>query len=231
MSVVVGWLDEFMWGTLVITQIFVVGLIMAVTWGLLGAAAKLSNFRVARWLATAYTTVFRAVPELLVLLIIYFGSAVTLTSIAQWIDPEVQFVDIPPFWAGSFAVSLIVGAYATETFRGAFQGVDPGQIEAARSLGLSVRQTFFYVRLPQMWRLALPGFGNHMLSMIKDTALVSVIGLEEILYTAEIATSVTIQPFTMYMVAAVIYLAFTTVIMYGVRGLEIIANRHLVRVR
>ena len=227
MYVVVGWLDEFLWGALVVLQIFMVGLTMTVILGLLGAAAKLSNIPVLRILATAYTTVFRAVPELLVLLIIYFGSAITLTAIAKLINPEIKFVDIPPFWAGSFAISLIIGAYATETFRGAFQGVDPGQIKAARSLGMSATHTFFYVHLPQMWRLALPGFGNHMLAMMKDTALISVIGVEEILYTAEIATSVTMQPFTMYMVVAIIYLIFTTVIMAIVRMLERNANRHL----
>ncbi len=227
MMVVVGWLDEFLWGSLVVLQVFIAAMVMAVVWGLLGAAAKLSNNRVAQRIATVFTTVFRGTPEILVLLIIYFGSAITLTSIAQLFDPEVKFVDIPPLWAGSFAVSLIIGAYATETFRGAFQGVDPGTVEAARSLGISSTETFFYVRLPQMWRLALPGFGNHMLSLVKDTALISVIGLEEILYTADIATSVTQQPFTFYMVAALIYLGFTTVIMHGVHMMERRSNRHL----
>ena len=227
MYVVVGWLDEFLWGALVVLQIFMVGMTMAVIWGLLGAAAKLSKIPVFSVLASVYTTVFRAVPELLVLLIFYFGSAITLTAIAKLINPDIQFVDIPPFWAGSFAISLIIGAYAAETFRGAFQGVDPGQIKAARSLGMSATHTFSYVRLPQMWRLALHGFGNHMLSMMKDTALISVIGVEEILYTAEIATSITMQPFTMYMVVAIIYLVFTTVIMAIIQVLEKTANRHL----
>lgn len=227
MMVVVGWLDEFLWGSFVILQIFFMSTIMAVIWGLLGAAAKLSNNRVAKAVATGFTTVFRGTPELLVLLIVYFGTAAPLTMIAQFFDPEVKFVDLPPLFAAAFAVSLIIGAYATETFRGAFQGVDPGTVEAARSLGISAPKTFIYVRLPQMWRLALPGFGNHMLSLIKDTALVSVIGVEEILFTADIATSVTQEPFTFYMVAALIYLCFTTVIMYGVQLMELRANRHL----
>ncbi len=227
MMVVVGWLDEFLWGSFVILQIFVMSTIMAVIWGLLGAAAKLSSNRVAKAVATGFTTVFRGTPELLVLLIVYFGSAAPLTMIAQFFDPEVKFVDLPPLFAAAFAVSLIIGAYATETFRGAFQGVDPGTVEAARSLGISAPKTFIYVRLPQMWRLALPGFGNHMLSLVKDTALVSVIGVEEILFTADIATSVTQEPFTFYMVAALIYLCFTTVIMYGVQHMELRANRHL----
>ena len=225
--IVVGWLDEFLWGSFVILQIFFMSTIMAVAWGLLGAAAKLSNNRVAKAAATGFTTIFRGTPELLVILIIYFGSAAPLTMVAQFFDPEVKFVDLPPLFAAAFAVSLIIGAYATETFRGAFQGVDPGTVEAARSLGISAPKTFFYVRLPQMWRLALPGFGNHMLSLVKDTALVSVIGIEEILFTADIATSVTQEPFTFYMVGALIYLCFTTVIMYGVQLMELRANRHL----
>lgn len=227
MSDLIGWWDEYLWGALVIVEIFIVALVMAVAWGLLGASAKLSKNRIANAIAQGYTVVFRGTPELLVLLIVYFGSAVTLTSIVQWADPEVRFVDIPPFWAGSFAVSLIIGAYATETFRGAFLGVDKGYIEAARALGLSNLQTFFYVRVPEMWRLALPSFGNHMLSLMKDTALISVIGVEEILFTAEMATSVTSKPFTMFMTVAVIYLCMTTIITLSVAGLEKYANRHL----
>ena len=227
MADVVGWLDEYFWGAVVILQIFAVALVMCITWGLIGAAAKLSKNRVAIAIATTYTTVLRGTPELLVLLIIYFGSAVTLTTVAQLINPEIKFLDIPPFWAGSFAISLIVGAYATETFRGAFLGVDVGQLEAARALGISPVQTFFYVRLPQMWRLALPGFGNHMNSLVKDTALISVIGLEEIMFTAEMATTTTNKPFTMYLVVAIIYLVFTTGIIAAVWALERYANRHL----
>ena len=171
--------------------------------------------------------VFRGTPELLVILIIYFGSAITLTTVTQAFDPDIQFIDIPPFWAGALAIALVVGAYMTETFRGAFLGVDYGQIEAARALGISNFKTFIYVRMPQMWRLALPNFGNHMLSLMKDTALISVIGLEEIVFVAEIATTVTVKPFTMYAVVAVIYLAITTVLTVTVAGMEKYANRHL----
>jgi len=136
-------------------------------------------------------------------------------------------VEFPPFWAGSFAIALIIGSYATETFRGAFLGVDPGQIEAARALGLSNLQTFIYVRIPAMWRLALPPFGNHMLSLVKDTALVAIIGLEETLFVAEQAIAYTAKPFTMYIVVGAIYLGFSTIITLTVMGLERYANRHL----
>lgn len=231
MAIVLEWSDAFFWGALVVLRVFVVALILTVVWGLIGAAAKLSTSRLARGIANAYTTVLRGTPELLVLLIVFFGSAITLTSIAKMADPSVKFVQIPPFWAGSLAISLIVGAYATETFRGAFLGVDRGQVEAARALGLTTAQTFFYVRLPQMWRLALPAFGNHMNSLIKDTALLSVIGVEEVMYAADRATTMTNKPFTMYLVVAVIYLAFVSVIIKAVAMLEVYANRHLERAR
>ena len=227
MQLVLAWADSFFAGALVILRVFAIALVLTILWGLLGATAKLSGNGLARRVAGIYTTIFRGTPELLIVLIFYFGSAVTLTWIATRLDPSTKFVDIPPLWAGAFAISLIVGAYATETFRGALQGVDRGQVEAARALGLSPLRIFLHVRLPQMWRLALPGLGNHMNSIIKDTALLSVIGVEEITYTAEMATTLTGQPFTMYLVVALIYLAFTSLVVVSVAQLERRANRHL----
>ncbi|MCA8966725.1 MAG: ABC transporter permease subunit [Planctomycetes bacterium] len=227
MAALSGWWDDYLRGALVILQLFGVGIVLVVVFGLVGATLSLSRSAFARRLARLYAVVFRGTPELLVLLIVYFGSAVTLTAVARFFDPSVRFLDVPPFWAGALALGLVVGAYASETFRGAFTGVDAGQLEAARALGLNRAQTFVYVRLPQMWRLALPSFGNHMLSLMKDTALVSIIGVEEILFTAEMATSVTSKPFTMYFAVAVIYLAIAVVITALVAGLERFANRHL----
>ncbi len=227
MSDLTGWWDDYFWSALVILKVFAVSLVMTVILGLIGATAKLSKSKIANILANTYTVVFRGTPELLVLLIFYFGSAITLTAIAKSVNPSIQFLDIPPFWAGALGISLVVGSYATETFRGAFLGVDPGHIEAGRSLGLSNLQTLLYIRIPQMWRLALPSFGNHMLSLMKDTALISVIGLEEIVFTAQMATTVTMKPFTMYFVVALIYLAITTVLTLSVMVLEKYAGRHL----
>jgi His/Glu/Gln/Arg/opine family amino acid ABC transporter permease subunit len=227
-DVLTGWWDDFFWGSIVILQVFLVALVMMVLFGLIGAAAKLSNSRIAQKLASAYTVIFRGTPELLVLLLIYYGSAIFLTNLFQLFDPSIKFVDIPPFWAGSFSIALIVGSYAAETFRGAFLGVDPGQIEAARALGISNFNTFIYVRIPEMWRLALPAFGNHMLSLIKDTALISIIGLNETMYAAEQAAGTTSKPFTMFIVAGCIYLGFSTVITLSVMLLEKRANKHLV---
>jgi octopine/nopaline transport system permease protein len=227
MSLLDGWWDDFFFGLMTVLRVFAVSLTLAVAFGLLGASAKLSASRVLRGFAQAYTVVFRGTPELLILLLFYFGMALSLTAIVQVFDPTVKFIDLPPFWAGSIAIGLIVGAYMTETFRGAFLGVDHGQIEAARALGLKRGQIFWQVRVPQMWRLALPNFGNHMLSILKDTALISIIGLEEILAVAKMANAVVHRPFTLYVVVALIYLAVTTVITVAVARLEIRANRHL----
>lgn len=228
MADVIGWLDEYAWGAFVILRVFLVAALLTVVFGLMGSAARLAGGLPSR-LAGMYITFFRGTPELLVLLLFYFGSAVTLTAIAKAIDPSARFVDIPPFWAGSLALALIAGAYASESFRGAFLGVERGQIDAAQSLGLNSWQVFLLVRFPQAWRIALPAFGNHMISLVKDTALISVIGLNEIMFTAKMATSVTDKPFTMFAVVAVIYLAFTTVLTGGFRRLEARASRHLAR--
>ncbi len=228
MADLAGWLDEYAWGAWVILRVFLVAAVFTLVFGVLGAAARLRG-GVASRLAGAYVTFFRGTPELLILLLFYFGAAVTLTSIARWIDPGAGFVDIPPFWAGSLALGLIAGAYATESFRGAFLGVDPGQLDAARALGLKPLMVLLLVRLPQAWRIALPSFGNHLVSLMKDTALVSVIGLNEIMFTAKMAMSVTQAPFTMFAVVALIYLAFTTALTAALQWAERHAHRHLVR--
>ncbi len=227
MDALTGWWDDFFWGSVVVVEVFVVSLFLMVLFGLMGAGAKLSNNRVANKVAAAYTVIFRGVPEILVLLLLYFGAAIALTNIAQIFNPDIKFLDIPPFWVGSFGIGLIVGSYATETFRGAFLGVDPGLIEAARALGISGFKTFIYIQIPEMWRLALPAFGNHMLSLIKDTALISIIGLNETLFVAEQATGTTGKPFTMFIVVGGIYLTFSTIITLSVMMLERRANHHL----
>lgn len=222
-----GWWDDYLWAALTVAKVFICSLVFMVVFGLSGAAAKLSSSKPAQAVANAYTVFFRGTPEILVVLLLYFGSAVTLTAVGRLFDPSIRFLDIPPFWAGTIAIALVVGAYATETFRGAFLGVSPGSIEAARALGMSGLQTFVYIRIPEMWRLALPPFGNHMLSLVKDTALISIIGLEEMLFVAKQATSTTGKPFTMYIVVGLIYLAFSTLVTGLTMALEHHANRHL----
>jgi len=224
-EVLTGWWDDYFWGAVIVAKVFAASLALMILFGLLGAGAKLSDNRVAQKIAGAYTVIFRGTPEILVILLLYFG------SLAQLFNPDVRFVDVPPFWAGTIAIALIVGSYATETFRGAFLGVNPGSIEAARALGMSTLQTFIYIRIPEMWRIALPPFGNNMLSLIKDTALISIIGLNETLFVAKQAITVTGKPFTMYIFVGLIYLGFSTVITLAVMGLEKYGNRTTVGAR
>ena len=226
-----GWWDDYLWGAVIVAKVFAASLLLMILFGLIGAAAKLSDSRIAQKIANGYTVVFRGTPEILVILLLYFGSAIALTAIAQLFDPDIRFVDVPPFWAGTIAISLIVGSYATETFRGAFLGVKPGSIEAARALGMSPLQTFIYIRIPEMWRIALPPFGNHMLSLVKDTALISIIGLNETLFVAKQAITVTGKPFTMYIVVGIIYLGFSSLITLSVMGIEKFGNRTTVGAR
>lgn len=225
MEALTGWWDDYAWGSLVVAKVFLTSLGLMILFGLIGAGAKLSNIAIAQRIAGAYTVIFRGTPEILVILLLYYGSAFALTSIAQIFDPEVKFINVPPFWSGTLAISIIVGSYATETFRGAFLGVSPGSIEAARALGMSPLQTFIYIRIPEMWRIALPPFGNNMLSLIKDTALISVIGLNETLFVAKQAIATTGEPFTMYIFVGLIYLAFSSIITLTVMGLEKFGRR------
>jgi len=191
--------------------------------GGLGAAAKLSRRRALRGFADAYTTLVRGVPELLILLLLYFGGTVLLTWIAG------EYVEVNGFGAGLFALSILCGAYTTEVLRAAIQAVPQGQIEAARALGLRRTATIRKVLLPQVWRLALPGLGNVWLVVMKDTSLISVVGLEELMRKSNIAAGATHRPFTFYAVAALIYLLFTTVSVVAIALLERRARRGLAR--
>lgn len=192
-----------------------IGLIL----GLLGAMAKLSGVRVLQTLATLYTTIIRGIPELLSVLFIYFGGSMLLGALLSKFG-YTEYVEISQFWAGVAALSIAFGAYATETFRMAFQEIPVGQSEAAQAIGLKKWQILWRITMPQMWRLALPGLGNLFLVLLKDTALVSVVGLEDIMRHAYTAATSTQSPFTFYLAAALIYLAMTVVITGLIMGLE-----------
>ena len=198
-------------------------LVFGLAIGGLGAAAKLSRRRTLRALADAYTTLVRGVPELLILLLLYFGGTVFLTWVAG------EYVEVNGLGAGLFALSILSGAYATEVLRAAVQGVPKGQTEAARALGMRQAAIIRLVMLPQVWRLALPGLGNVWLVLLKDTSLISVVGLEELMRKSAIAAGATHQPFTFYAVAAGVYLLFTTVSVLSISALERRARRGLAR--
>ena len=182
-----------------------ISLVFGTLVGFLGAGAKLSRFRALRLLADVYTTVIRGIPELIIILLLYFGGTVTLTALAG------HYVEVNGFGAGVFALSVVFGAYATEIFRGAVLAIPRGQTEAARALGMRRAAVFWTILLPQLWRFALPGIGNLWLVLLKDSALISVVGLEELLRKTAITAGATREPFTFYFAAAMIYLLFTIV--------------------
>ena len=215
-------------GTIVTLELALASLVVGLVLGLLGASAKLSSNGPARAVATAYTTIVRGIPELLTVLIIYFGATSVLMGIGSWFGYE-EYIEISPFIAGVTALGLTFGAYSTEVFRGAMIAIPKGQSEAGMVLGMGRMRVFLRITLPQVWRLALPGLGNLFLVLLKDTALVSVIGLEDIMRKANVAVGFTKEPFLFYMTAAFIYLTLTIISMVGIHMLEKRNNRGLVR--
>jgi His/Glu/Gln/Arg/opine family amino acid ABC transporter permease subunit len=201
----------------------VLAMALTIAMGLIGALGKLSRFRWARRLADLYTTIIRGVPELVLLLLIYYGGTVLLQHAAKMFGRE-EPIDINAFVAGVLVIGFIYGAYATETFRGAFQAVPKGQIEAAMACGMNRRQIFWRIRLPQVWRFAIPGLGNVWLVLLKATSLMSVIGVEELTRKADLAKAPTREPFTFFISAAFIYLVFTAISDYGRHWAEKRAN-------
>lgn len=223
-----GFGDQLLQGLGITVQLAVASLIVGLILGLLGASAKLSSVRILQAIANAYTTIIRGIPELLTVLIIYFGATTVLMAIASLFGYD-EYIEIGPFAAGVTALGLTFGAYATEVFRGALQAIPKGQHEAAVALGMGPARKFYRIILPQVWRMALPGLGNLFLVLLKDTALVSVVGLEDIMRKANIAVSSTKEPFLFYTAAAFMYLGLTIVSMVFVHWLEKRASRGIKR--
>jgi arginine/ornithine transport system permease protein len=204
-----GYLPAILEGLVMTLQVSAASLAIACVFGFIGAAAKLSASRGARWAADVYTTLIRGLPELVLMLLIFYGGQIAINKIADargW-----GYVDIPPFIAGVLTIGFIFGAYLTETFRGAILAIPKGQSEAAMAFGLSRGQVWRRIILPQMVRHAIPGFSNNWLIMIKASALVSIIGLDDMIHRAGLAAATTRAPFTFYMAVALIYLALTTI--------------------
>ena len=197
--------------------------------GLAGAVGMLSSFRPLSVATDGVTTIIRGVPELLFVLGVYLGSSVLLNDAAACLGYD-GYIEIDAFSAGVIALSLVFGAYAAEVFRGAIQAVDKGQVEAAAAFAMGRITCLRRIVLPQMWRIALPGIGNLFMVLLKNTALLSVIGVQELMRNAISAVGYTKEPFTFYLSACVIYLALTTLSMVGLEWLERRANRGYTRV-
>jgi len=210
-------------GVLVTASVAVLALILATFLGALGAAAKLAGGLMQRGAAQTYTSIVRGIPDLVLILLIYFGGSRLVNAVSKLLDAG--YIDVSKFWAGVIAIGFIYGAYLTETFRGAYIAVPKGQAEAARSLGMKPLPILWKVLLPQIMRAALPGYGNVWMVLVKSTAVVSVIGLEDLVGLADKAGKATRAPFLFFVAVILVYLAITWASGAGLKYMEARANR------
>ncbi len=205
-----GYGPSLLEGGLLTIILSIVSLFIASILGLITAFMRLSKIRFLEIIGLVYTTVIRGIPELVMMLLIFFGGQILINKMVQSLGFDV-YIDINPFLSGSMTIGLIFGAYMGETFRGAYLAVPVGQIEAARSCGMNNWKLFKRILFPQMTRHALPSFGNNWLVLVKSTALVSVIGLEDVVRKADLAGGSTHKPFNFWIACALIYLLITSV--------------------
>jgi histidine transport system permease protein len=193
-------------------------LALALLLGLAGAAAKLSASPFWHGAATVYTTLIRGVPDLVLMLLLFYSIQIWLNNLTDLLGWEQ--IDIDPFVAGVAVLGFIYGAYFTETFRGAFLAVPRGQLEAGAAYGMTGWQVFSRVMFPQMMRFALPGIGNNWQVMVKATALVSIIGLADVVKASQDAGKGTLRFFFFTLFAGAIYLVITTISNFVLMYLE-----------
>jgi histidine transport system permease protein len=202
-------------GTITTIELSLLSLVVSFAIGLLGASAKLSKNRFFSGLGTVYTTLIRGVPDLVLMLLIFYSLQIWLNDATDYLDniqSRVDFeVSLDPFTSGVITLGFIYGAYFTETFRGAFLAVPRGQLEAARAFGMRPLLVFRRILFPQMMRYALPGLGNNWQVILKATALVSLIGLTDVIKAAQNAGEGTFRTFYFMSVAGLVYLVLTTV--------------------
>jgi len=200
---------------------------IALVLGVLGATAKLEGGRFTKGVAEAYTFVIRGVPELILLLLVFFAVPTLIQTLVRSISPEfVNFrLELEPFTSAVIALGFIYGASATEVFRGAIQAIPLGQLEAARAYGMYGRVLVVQVALPQLLRFALSGLSNLWLIVLKATALASVIQVVELMRVANLAAGATNKPFTFFLAAACIYLAISAVSLVCIKFIEVYSFR------
>jgi His/Glu/Gln/Arg/opine family amino acid ABC transporter permease subunit len=219
MSYVIDYLPLILEGMKLTISVALLSLLISITLGMIGAVAKLSKSRIARSLAGAYTTIIRGMPELVLMMLIFFGGQILLNIMGEKLGWD--YIDVSPFAAGVGTIGFIYGAYMSETFRGGILAVSRGEIEAGYAFGMTPLKVFLRITLPAMVRHALPGFGN-------NCALISVIGLHDMVYNALVAGGTTRKPFTFLCVVAFLYLLITGVSDIGIRWLD---KRYSVGVR
>ncbi|WP_434771109.1 ABC transporter permease [Pseudomonas entomophila] len=200
-------------------QLALSSMALAIVLGLIGVALRLSPVRWLAWLGDVYSTVVRGIPDLVLILLIFYGGQDVINRVAPLVGYD-DYIDINPMVAGIGTLGFIFGAYLSETFRGAFLGIPKGQAEAGAAYGMSPRQVFFRVMVPQMVRLAIPGFTNNWLVLTKATALISIVGLQDMMFKAKQAADATREPFTFFLAVAALYLVITSVSLLALKQLE-----------
>ena len=214
-----GWGDELFYATLMTISVAITAMIIGFCFAIIFTPLKLSKNKFLNLIANSYTTVIRGVPELLVIYLFFFGGSAAIMFVAS-IFGYGEYIEINAFMTGAFSIGIISGAYSTEVFRGAIQSIDKGQFEAANVLGLSKFGKFFKIILPQTLRLALPNLSNVWQITLKDTSLISVTGLVEIMRQSYVAAGSTRDPLFFYSFAAVLYLLLTFLSMKLINRLE-----------
>ena len=219
-----GWGDELFHATLMTIAVSITAMIIGFSFAAIFTPLKLSKYKPLNLIANVYTTVIRGVPELLVIYLFFFGGSGAIMFVASMFGYN-EYIEINAFVTGSFAIGIISGAYSTEVFRGAIQSIDKGQFEAAKVLGFSKFKQFYKIILPQMLRLAIPNLSNVWQITLKDTSLISVTGLVEIMRQSYIAAGSTRDPLFFYSFAAVLYLLLTFLSMKLINRLELKYSR------
>jgi arginine/ornithine transport system permease protein len=200
-------------------QLALLSMALATALGLLGAALRLSPVRWLAVLGDTYATVIRGIPELVLILLVFYGGQDILNRVAPLFGYE-DYIDIHPFAAGVLTLGFSYGASLSETFRGAFMAIPRGQAEAGMAYGMSPARVFLRILVPQMIRLAIPGFTNNWLVLTKATALISLVGLQDMMARAKSAGDATREPFTFFLAVAALYLVLTSVSLLALRYLE-----------
>ena len=219
-----GWGDELFRATLMTIAVSITAMIIGFSFAAIFTPLKLSKYKPLNLIANVYTTVIRGVPELLVIYLFFFGGSGAIMFVASMFGYN-EYIEINAFVTGSFAIGIISGAYSTEVFRGAIQSIDKGQFEAAKVLGFSKFKQFYKIILPQMLRLAIPNLSNVWQITLKDTSLISVTGLVEIMRQSYIAAGSTRDPLFFYSFAAILYLLLTFLSMKLINKLEVKYSR------
>ncbi|MDB9825892.1 ABC transporter permease subunit [Candidatus Pelagibacter sp.] len=219
-----GWGDELFYATLMTIAVAVTAMLIGFLFSLIFTPLKLSNNKFLNFIGNTYTTLIRGVPELLVIYLFFFGGSGAIMYVAS-IFGYFDYIEINAFITGSVAIGIISGAYSTEVFRGAIQSIDKSQFEACKVLGFKKHIYFLKVIFPQMLRLAIPNLSNVWQITLKDTSLISVTGLVEIMRQSYIAAGSTRDPLFFYSFAAVLYLMLTFISMKLINRLEIKYSR------